>query len=111
MAIGPVIGLSVFEVSPKWLFISVGLIFAVLLFLNFTLEDSLDQPSSDSPLLGDFYLLIKNRLMIDICVPMFIFMALYMQIEVTIPMFSKELFGQEVVSLVFIINALIVVFF
>jgi len=111
VAIGPVIGLIVFEVSPIWLFSSVGVIFSFLLLLNLKLKYKPNSCTTNLLRFSDFNQLLKNKLMISISVFMFIFMVLYMQIEITIPMFSKELFGQNIVSLIFILNALIVVFF
>ncbi len=111
VALGPVIGLAVFDISPVWLFTSVGLVFASLLFLNLRLSDIERKKEESNPIFSDFNKLLKNKKMVITSILMFIFIALYMQIEVTIPMFSNDIFGKSFISAVFIINALMVILF
>lgn len=111
VAIGPVIGMTVFSFSPSALFVTVGAIFSILTILNLRLENSNEQLTSDQVSVKDFSVLVTNKMMMAIALFMFLFMAFYMQIEVTIPMFSSSLFGDIIVSNIFICNAFIVIFF
>ena len=111
VALGPIIGLVVFSVSASLLFSSVGIIFILLFLLNNRLNSS-DVPLEKERLkIHDFISLSLSYKMIAAAIANFIFMSLYMQIEVTIPLLAKETYDKSIVSLVFIINAIIVVLF
>lgn len=111
VAIGPIIGMSVFTLSPLVLFILVAIVFLVLTLLNLRLDANEEGVEAGQIRAKDFHILITNRLMISIALIMFLFMAFYMQIEVTIPMFSSAKFSNQIASYIFICNALIVIFF
>lgn len=111
VAIGPVIGLAVFKISPVILFSSVAIIFFLLLIFNSRLSDTVNDSSQLTSGLADFYLLIKSKLMLSVAFFMFVFVAFYMQLEVTMPMFSSDVFGADMASYLFVCNALIVIFF
>ncbi|WP_203219090.1 MFS transporter [Vibrio sp. S17_S38] len=111
VALGPVIGLAIFEVSARLLFTSVGMIFILLLILNYLLKETNRYSSTDNLKFRDFIELSLNYKMLAIFIATFIFMALYMQIEVTIPLLAKELYNKATVSAIFIINAVIVILF
>ena len=111
VAIGPVIGMSVFTLSPSVLFVTVAVIFSILTLMNLKLEGRNERLVSSQVSAKDFGVLLANRMMIAIALLMFLFMAFYMQIEVTIPMFSSEKFDNKIVSYIFICNAFIVIFF
>lgn len=111
IALGPVIGLVIFKISPIALFIFVAFVFVVLAFPNSLLKDSKTPRTNNSLKLGDFFELLRHRDMISVAFFMFVFMAIFVQIEVTIPLLTKELFNKTLVSAVFLINAFIVVSF
>ncbi|GEK15723.1 MFS transporter [Aliivibrio fischeri] len=111
VALGPVIGLVIFDISPSLLFTSVGAIFTVLLLLNYFLIEEKISSSIDKLNFRDFIHLALNYRILTIAITTFIFMALYMQIEVTIPLLAKELYNKSIVSAIFIINAAVVIIF
>lgn len=111
VAIGPIIGMSVFTLSPLVLFILVGIIFSALALLNLRLTTHNKKLETNNIRIKDFMTLLTDRLMISIAMITFLSMAFYIQIEVTIPMFSSAKFNNKIASYVFICNALIVIFF
>ncbi|WP_159991008.1 MFS transporter [Pelistega ratti] len=111
VAIGPIIGVAVFSLSPSVLFTSVGIIFIFLTLLNLKLNGDVNPIETRKISLCDLLALIKNKTMICISIAMFLVMAFFMQIDVTIPMFTSATFDNQTTSYVFICNALIVIFF
>lgn len=111
VAIGPVIGMSVFTLSPSVLFVAVAMIFLLLTLLNLKLDDDNESLAAGQINVKGFSVLLTNKKMAAIALFMFLFMAFYMQIEVTIPMFSSANFNNQIASYIFICNAFIVVFF
>jgi MFS family permease len=109
VAIGPVIGLVVFEMSPYILFSLVGIIFAILLIMNGLLTDCPRSKHTRELKALDLLRLSTNIKMLIIAISTFIFMAMYMQIEVTVPLLAKELYDKSTVSAIFVINAAVVV--
>ncbi|SHF09477.1 MFS transporter [Vibrio gazogenes] len=109
VAVGPVIGLFIFESSPEILFNTVGAIFTILFFFNCYIEPTKIKKSDSKLTFKDFHSLCKRREMISISIIMCIFMIAYMQLEVTIPLFAKEALDNSAASLVFIVNAISVV--
>lgn len=111
VAIGPVVGMTVFSISPSVLFVTVAVIFSMLTVLNLRLKSTDERLTTNRVSAKDFSVLFTNKMMMTIALFMFLFMAFYMQIEITIPMFSSARFDNRVASYIFICNAFIVIFF
>ncbi len=111
VAIGPLIGLLIFKILPSLLFSLVGLIFFLLFLLNCTLKERAHNNTLNKINFSDFKKLLTNKAMLNIAFFMFLFTFFYIQLEITIPLFSDQIFGGNTASYVFVLNAFIVIFF
>lgn len=110
-AIGPLLGMLIFKVHPPLLFSLVSFIFCLLFFLNCTLKDNPDTNTRNKIHFSDFRKLLTNKTMLCIAFFMFLFTFFYIQLEVTLPLFGEQTFGKNAPSYIFLLNALIVIFF
>ncbi|WP_254493856.1 MFS transporter [Bartonella sp. B1099] len=110
-AIGPLLGMLILKVHPQLLFSLVGFIFILLLLLNCTLKESRGTSTGSKINFSDFQKLLTNKTMLRVAFSTFLFLFLYIQLEVTIPLFGDETFGKSTPSYIFLLNALIVIFF
>ncbi|UNE53572.1 MFS transporter [Bartonella machadoae] len=111
VSIGPVIGMLIFKMVPSLLFSFVGLIFFLLFLLNCALKESFDSKTLDKINFSDFRKLLTNKTMLSVAFFMFMFTFFYIQLESIIPLFSDQVFGGNAAPFIFILNALIVIFF
>ncbi len=110
-AIGPLLGMFILKVQPHLLFSLVGFIFILLFLLNCTLKESLGNSTRSKINFSDFRKLLTNKTMLDVAFFTFLFTFFYTQLEVTFPLFADQTFGRSAPSYIFLLNALIVIFF
>ncbi|WP_035451552.1 MFS transporter [Bartonella birtlesii] len=111
VAIGPLFGMLILKIYPHLLFSLVGLIFILLFLLNCTLKESPGSDTLSKINFSDFRKLLINKAMLRVALFTFLFTFLYIQLEVTIPLFGNQNFGRSAPSYIFLLNALIVIFF
>ncbi len=110
-AIGPLLGMLILKIHPHLLFSLVGFIFVLLFLLNCTLKESPGTSTLSKINFSDFQKLLTNKMMLRVTFFTFLFTFLYIQLEVTIPLFGDQTFGRSAPSYIFLLNALIVIFF
>ncbi|WP_246257584.1 MFS transporter [Bartonella gabonensis] len=110
-AIGPLLGMLILKVQPHLLFSLVGFIFILLFLLNCTLKESPENSTRSKINFSDFRKLLTNKTMLGVAFFTFLFLFLYTQLEVMIPLFADQTFNRSAPSYIFLLNALIVIFF
>ncbi|PIT69749.1 MFS transporter [Bartonella tribocorum] len=113
IAIGPLLGMLILKIHPHLLFSITGFIFFLLFLLNCTLKES---PGTSTSTLSqidfsDFRKLLTHKTMLRVALFTFLFTFLYIQLKITIPLFGDQNFGRSAPSYIFLLNALIVIFF
>ncbi|SUV45466.1 MFS transporter [Bartonella doshiae] len=111
VASGPLIGMLIFKILPPLLFSLVGCIFFVLLLLNCALKENPDTNIGNKIHFSDFSKLLTNKTMLSIALFMFLFTFFYIQLEITIPLFSEQIFEGSATAYIFVFNAFVVIFF
>ncbi|WP_375647724.1 MFS transporter [Bartonella sp. CR84HXZ] len=111
VSIGPLLGMLIFKMLPSLLFSFVGLIFFLLFLLNCTLKERSNTNKLDKINFSDFRKLLTNKTMLGVSLFIFLFTFFYIQLESTIPVFSDQVFEGSATSFIFVLNALIVIFF
>lgn len=106
--VGPIVGALVFAVSPQLQFTSTAVVFMVAVGLNLGLRVAhTRRPMAEFMSgLGD---LVRLRGLYLLCAMMLLYAALYMQLEVIAPLFAHDLFGPAGVTLLFLVNAGVVI--
>lgn len=108
VALGPLVGSLVFTISPTVLF----LVIAAAFFMQTILNSGLKVPTTAGNSKFRFSQvrdLIFTPLIWVLCLNMMLFFAFYIQLEVLAPVSAFALFGEIGPSMVFVINAVVVI--
>lgn len=109
VALGPLAGALVFGESSKALFLGVMAVFAMLTVGSAKLKiRNRDQIATCRT--GDMWALVKGRTAQVLYFVSFLYFFFYIQLEVLAPVYARSLVGMLGPSLVFLINALVVIF-
>lgn len=108
VALGPLAGSLVFAFAPHALFLGIAGLFLALAMMNLRL-DIPDRSGADEFRFSQVLRLVAQPAVAVLCVNMMFFFAFYIQLEVLVPVGAFELFGGMGASVVFVINALVVV--
>lgn len=111
-AIGPLIGMVIFIISPKAVFITTAIIILILAALSqLTLKISTLPNCNKIFSLKNILNIIKNIHTRDLCIYILFFTIFFIQLELTYPMFASMIFGDKTVAWMFVVNAIIIIIF
>lgn len=109
-ALGPVVGLAGAYISYRWTLVGGGCLFvaaaiAIALLVTDRPAGHLARPMA---LRGARSLLADVRVL-ALCIALLVFFALYVQLELTLPLFANHAFSDSAVALLFIVNAAVTI--
>jgi DHA1 family multidrug resistance protein-like MFS transporter len=109
VALGPLIGALLVQLSPTLLFITASAIFGVLTLVNLTLDVPHVPPHASEVGLKGLVGALRVRGVVAICLVSALFGFVYIHFESTVPLFLGKVDQTTFLSWMFVINAVVVV--
>lgn len=110
-AIGPLLGMLVFAIKPKLIFIVTSIIIGLLgLLTQFILkgDTGIKKIQHSKIAINSLFEILYDKAFIKIILFTILFYIFYIQFELTYPLFANFYFHNGAVSIIFLLNALVV---
>lgn len=108
-AIGPFLGMIIFTINPKLIFLVTSFVLLALAIANQVILSTIIKKNNfEKKNSTQIYMLFTNKIFLKISLLTILFYIFYIQIELTYPLFAHLKFSTSSVSMIFLLNAIVV---